>query len=150
MNRTAWPPTDSSDAVSAHARRRDLLAIAVIVAIAPAVMLALPKGPTHVGSITVDNPTPYELHLAVVDPDGSTTPLGIVAPADQSTLAEVVDSGANWTIRASSQGASAPDFDVDGRHAGGAGWVLAIPPSVADDLAAQGVGPVPYLADAGR
>jgi len=145
MTVSSCPPTDSSDDVAARTRRRDMAAIAVIVALTVVIVLALPKPPSHLREITVDNPTPYRLLLSVVSSDGSTTPLGLVEPARQSTLGDLVDSGANWRVWTSTQGVAAGNFDIDGRDAHDPDWVLVVPSQVADDLAAQGATPEPYL-----
>lgn len=122
------------------------VALVLVVAAAAAVLtLAVTREPTRVARVTVENPTPWELHAVLGDgSDGGWTPLPVLRPRTRTEVPDVIDPGARWVLRITGPGGATTGRVVAlRRDLQAAGWELALPASVAADLRRQGVPTTP-------
>jgi hypothetical protein len=122
-------------------RRAHLGSVAGIVAVALsfallARMLTLPPSVHH---LRIDNPSKFDLSIAVTsgDHDGWMS-VGSARRNATTGFDDVLDQGDVWIFRFSAQARSAAEVRVTRGEMASAGWQLSIPPQVSDDLRAQG------------
>lgn len=114
--------------------------LAGTVALAAALLLApLLRMPAHVGALTFDNPTGYDITIeSSQGGDDGWTPVGTVRAGSSATFDRVVDQGGRWAFRFSSQGQQGGHLDRTRAELDAADWKVDIPAEVGDTLAANG------------
>lgn len=135
---TAPPPVGS---ISERRRSTDLVAIVVVAFVVAVIGALVTRPPDRLPTLTVANPTPYELHLSSIKGD-ALAPIGIVSPDGSATVTEVADPGEAWEVRVLSQG-RVVTFTTTRSAVEAAGWRLTVPDEVAGELAATGAPPAP-------
>ena len=116
---------------------------------ASAVVLAAMIGVTHVTELpprvdrlTIVNPPPYHVNVAVSDGRGGSQLLvGTVRRDRTAAYEEVIDQGPTWRFRFSYAGVEAGDLVVTRATLQQDGWKLTVPDLVAQRLQAEGLGP---------
>ena len=102
------------------------------------------EGPGVIERVTVDNPTPYQVEVAVAGSDGgSRLTLGPVSSGESHAFASVVDQGDRWVVHVTSARSDAGEFVVRRADLERSKWVITIPNEVASRLAANGASPRP-------
>jgi hypothetical protein len=94
---------------------------------------------SRLDTVTVINPTGYELYVTVSGGEGHTAlPIVVVRPGETREVHDVLDPGQHWRIVLRGQGRDAGVFDVTRADLQAAGWRIEVPASAGDALAAQG------------
>jgi len=146
--RTGTKPETTPERTSSllHTDFVAVLAACVIGALLCAVLI---REPVRIDQMTVNNPTDYELIVqARGGPDQAWMPLVVLAPGATASMDDVIDQGGTWTFRLAGQGEDAGTFDVSRDQLRDAGWRLAIPPTIGDQLRVRGIPPTPQAAPA--
>ncbi len=134
--------TETRTTPSRPARTGGLLAAAVggIAAVALASSSLSPS--PFVERVTIVNPTPYQLNvaLAAVGSSGSLD-LGTAARDNAMEVERVFDPGSRWILRLSYAGTPAGEVAVSRSDLADAGWLVEVPPAVGDRLRAEGFAP---------
>jgi hypothetical protein len=134
---TAERPIRGASALRARFRPWYLAAIVVVIALV-LVAARLTETPKTVGHLVVQNPTKFDLSVAVSGGDASGwMAVGAVRRGSTTTFRDVVDQGDTWTFRFSAQGKDS-DLEVSREDLARAGWKLEVPTSVSDALRAKG------------
>ena len=110
------------------------------VALVGAFFLApLLRVPGHVDGVSFENPTGYDITIEASDGrDGAWTPVGTVDAGETTSFDRVYDQGGERVFRFSSQGRDAGELARTRAQLEDADWQVAIPPSVASALQADG------------
>lgn len=96
-------------------------------------------GPGVIEQVTVDNPTPYQVEVAVSGSDGgSQLALGPVAAGEHHAFASVVGQGDRWVVHVTSARSDGGEFVLSRAELERTKWVITIPADVASRLAANG------------
>jgi hypothetical protein len=99
-------------------------------------------GPGVIEQVTVDNPTPYQVEVAVSGSQGgSQLALGPVSSGEHHAFASVVDQGDRWVVHVRSARSDGGEFVVRRADLERSKWVITIPNEVASRLAANGASP---------
>jgi hypothetical protein len=102
--------------------------------------------PARVNTVTIDNPTSYDVRVEASDGNGSGwTALGTARQQCASTIELPIDQGGTWVFRMSAQGAPTEEVAVDRSALEGTGWRFEITPTVGDAWKAAGVPQPPRL-----
>jgi hypothetical protein len=141
MARTMTGPSRSVTR-SEHVR---IVAAGVVMLIAAHLLSTLLlSSPSHVGQVTLDNQTGYDVR---VDLGGfgsdSLVGLGTVTQHCQQTFHEVLDPGTTWTFVVGAQGQRGGAVTVTRAELEAAGWRVTIPAEIGNTLAAAGAPPTP-------
>ncbi len=97
------------------------------------------EGPGVIERVTVDNPTPYQVEVAVAGSEGgSRLGLGPVAAGERHAFASVVDQGDRWIVHVTSARSDGGQFVLRRADLQRGKWVITIPEEVASRLAANG------------
>ena len=100
------------------------------------------EGPGVIERVTVDNPTPYQVEVAVAGSEGgSRLALGAVAAGERHAFASVVAQGDQWVVHVTSARSDGGEFVVRRADLERSNWVITIPGEVAARLAANGASP---------
>ena len=100
------------------------------------------EGPGVIERVTVDNPTPYQVEIAVAgSAGGSGIALGPVSSGERHAFASVVDQGDRWVVHVTSARSDAGEFVVRRTDLERSNWVITIPNEIASRLAASGASP---------
>jgi hypothetical protein len=100
------------------------------------------EGPGVIERVTVDNPTPYQVEVAVAGSEGgSRLALGPVAAGEHHAFASVVAQGDRWVVHVTSARSDGGEFVVRRADLERSKWVITIPSEVAARLAANGASP---------
>jgi hypothetical protein len=132
-----------------HPMRRVVASVWFDLAVATATscLLALAVGlfalPATVDELSFENPTPYDVSIAVSRPgDDGWQPVLTVGHGRTGSTGDVVDQGDVWRFRFRGQGRPAGDLTITRAELEHAGWHVTLPDSVGERLAAQGA-PLP-------
>ena len=144
------PPVEVRPPASRPTRRSERAArVGLVVAIAAAAMLGLWimvavvfRDPAFVERVRVDNPTGYDINVVVTDAR-STLPLGVAGQRCTTQFQDVLDPGATWIIRFSTQGRDGGEVSVSRAELEQHGWTLRVPDEVIERLTASGAPPAP-------
>jgi hypothetical protein len=120
----------------------------LIIAASAAWLLVFPTGlldmPFTIDRLTVDNPTVYDISLAVSDADGeSWLPVLIVDRESTAWTTNVIDQGDIWRFRVRSQGRAGGELTIPRAELEAAGFRLTLPSEVGERLARYGAPPSP-------
>jgi hypothetical protein len=114
-----------------------LLGLAVILGVSRAL-----EGPGRVDRVTIDNPTPYAVEIAVAESDGGgRLTLGPVSPSGRHMFEAVVDQGDRWVVHVTSARSDGGDVVVSRATLERDGWVIRIPEQVGTKLGNDGATP---------
>lgn len=130
-------PAARTASVPTSRRFPDWLAVVVAAAVAVLVVGLLAREPERVESISITNPTAYQLTVDVVRP-GSDSELRLgTVPRDQTvSFRQVIDHGDQWVVRLSYAGQEGGEVQVD-RASLEAGWT--VPDEIDEALRAAGL-----------
>jgi hypothetical protein len=130
-------PAARTASVPTSRRFPDWLAVVVAAAVAVLVVGLLAREPERVESISITNPTAYQLTVDVVRP-GSDSELRLgTVPRDQTvSFRQVIDHGEQWLVRLSYAGQDGGEVEVD-RASLEAGWT--VPDEIDEALRAAGL-----------
>jgi len=111
--------------------RQLILAIAVgaCVLVLLLVIIAghLLSAPQKVGSLTVQNPTAYDVDVtASSTPTGAVTDVGVVGAGATLSFADVADEGGNWYFHLRAQGVDLGTIHLTRAQLAGDGWRLTL------------------------
>ncbi len=96
--------------------------------------------PAKAPPLTIDNPTPYTMFIEASNgSDGGWAPIAIVHARHTDTETELIDEGANWNLRFTSQGVELGGYHVTRAELAADHWRYTIPTDVATRLEAKGV-----------
>ncbi|HEV3134674.1 MAG TPA: hypothetical protein VG348_08215 [Acidimicrobiia bacterium] len=96
------------------------------------------EGPGVIERVTVDNPTPYQVEIAVAGTaGGSGLVLGPVSSGERHVFASVFDQGDRWVLHVTSARSDAGEFVVRRADLERSNWVITIPNEIASRLAAS-------------
>ncbi|MFZ6003033.1 MAG: hypothetical protein ACOYXM_03800 [Actinomycetota bacterium] len=111
-----------------------LAGIVVIIAAA-----RLMQEPTFIREITVQNPTRYDIGIAVTseDRDGWMS-VGTARRGETSSFEEIYDQGDVWIFRFRAQGVEGGELRLTRTQLEHANWRVEIPESVGDELQSRG------------
>jgi hypothetical protein len=122
---------------------QDVVAIVVAAALALAITLWVVDSPTRV-TLTVVNPTDYELTIAIAKPgEHSWLPLTVIDPGQERLLTGTIDQGPEWLFRFSAQARDGGEVAVTRDELGAADWRFEVPPEVVERLESAGATPPP-------
>jgi hypothetical protein len=97
------------------------------------------EGPGVIERVRIDNPTPYQVEVAVAGREGgSRLALGPVAAGERHAFASVVDQGDRWAVHVTSARSDGGEFVLRRADLERSNWVITIPDDVASRLAAKG------------
>lgn len=97
------------------------------------------EGPQFIDSLEVENPTVYDIGIAVSDGNQDQwTPIGRARRGRTTTFRSLIDQGSTWTFRFSSQGRQAGVLTVDREQLERTDWQIVIPDDVAEALEVSG------------
>ena len=100
--------------------------------------------PPMVPPLTVDNPTPYTVFIEARDgPHDGWAPIAIVHARHTDTETQLVDEGANWDLRFTSQGVVLDGYHVTRAQLAADHWHYTVPSDVTRRLEARGITPSP-------
>ena len=100
------------------------------------------EGPGVIEQVTVDNPTPFQVEVAVAGTEGGARlTLGPVAAGERHAFASVVDQGDRWVVHVTSARSDGGEFVLRRADLERSKWVITIPSEVASRLAANGASP---------
>ena len=108
-----------------------IIGIGVIALLA---MLFVRAAPVHDRTVTVTNPTVYELGVEVSGPDSGWVPIGTVDREATLTVNHVYDEGATWRIRFSGQGVDGGSMQMSRTDLESNGWQVTVPDAVNNQL----------------
>jgi len=100
--------------------------------------------PTHVDVVRIDNPTEYDINVAVrpIDSPGQLL-VGRAVQRCTTPFHLVVDQGSTWVFRFGAQGRDGGEVAVDRAQLERDGWTLQVPQEVIDTLRDSGAPPPP-------
>ncbi len=121
----------------------DVLAIVVSGVVALIIAVVLVDNPPRV-SITVVNPTEYELTIAIASPDHTGwLPLVVIEPGQERLLDGTIDQGREWLFRFSGQGRDGGEIAMTRDELRNDDWRFEVPQEVVDQLQKAGATPPP-------
>jgi hypothetical protein len=98
--------------------------------------------PNAIEHVTIDNPTPYHVEVAVAGSHaGSRLPLGPVSAGEHHTFASVVDQGDQWVVHVTSARSDGGEFVMRRSDLQRGKWVITIPNEVGSRLATNAAPP---------
>ncbi len=107
------------------------IVVAALVALGASALLI--HDPSRVKTITIDNPTSYDVRVEASNGSGTEwTALGTAGQQCAATIELPTDQGGTWTFRMTAQGAPTEEVAVNRADLERAGWHFAIPQAVAD------------------
>jgi hypothetical protein len=121
----------------------DSVAIAVSAVVALWFGFAFLRAPATVDTITITNPTDYDIGIEVRGSDGGWMPMRTAHRDSTTTTRSIIDQGHTWTFRFSAQGHRAGEMDITRDALKAAGWVIEIPASTEETLREAGTSPPP-------
>jgi hypothetical protein len=119
--------------------RPDFVAIGLAVVAVMVIGLVILQEPARVGSLTLSNPSQYDVVVDVTSKDrASWLPLAVVDVGTTREYQEVLDQGDTWVFRFRAQGADGGETAVSRKDLVAAGWKYTIPNDVIQRLQAAG------------
>jgi hypothetical protein len=124
--------------------RRPLIVLVVVGLLVAAVLAPRLRLPETVPPLTIDNPTAYDVLVEASSPqDPGWEPVAIAEAHHSTTQPGVVDEGATWNLRFTSQGIVLTGYQVTRQQLADHHWSYTLPADVASRLATQGAPPSP-------
>ena len=108
---------------------------AVVAVVVASWLIGMPR---RVDSITLSNPTAYQLHVSVGTPGGDVTPIATLSPGQTREVRDVVDVGDVWVLHIKGQGRVAGDVTINRVDLEAHRWSLDLPSSLETSLREQG------------
>jgi hypothetical protein len=137
---TPAPPQEASTRLG-----RNVAAVVVGGLVALALIFAGTQalgGPGVIERVTINNPTPYQVEIAVAGGEGgSRLTLGPVSSGESHAFASVVDQGDRWVVHVTSARSDGGEFVVRRADLERTKWVITIPNEVASRLSTGGASP---------
>ena len=121
----------------------DLVPVGLSALIATAVAFAFLQSPATVDSVSVSNPSDYNISVQVRGVDGGWMPLTTVPEHQTKATRDVIDQGDSWTFRFAAQGRSGGQVRIDRTALEAAGWTIQMPDHVIEQLVERGALPPP-------
>jgi hypothetical protein len=135
--RTWGPPSRAG--LSEH---RPFVVLIVIGLLAVALLAPRLGLPAKVPPLTIDNPTSYPVFVEASGPAAREwTPVAVVQPHHSEVETEVVDEGAVWNLRFTSQGVVLAGYQVSRGQLAADHWTYTVPADVSVRLQASGAPP---------
>jgi hypothetical protein len=100
-------------------------------------LIAMPTGPDKVGRLTIDNPSVYDVQVAL-EHNGSELAVGTVEQQTTVNFSDVIDQGGTWTFVFRAQGHDAGQIEVNRSDLSSHDWRLTIPSSASTRLQNEG------------
>ncbi|MGH9212427.1 MAG: hypothetical protein ACRD2C_17375 [Acidimicrobiales bacterium] len=126
--------------------RTDVFGLAmtgVVYAVVMALLIPALRQPDDVDQVTVDNPHPWDVNVAVTDGErDGWLGIGVLEPGTEQSFASVLDQGEQWIFRFSYGGEQA-EAQLSGAQLARDGWQVTVPDELADNLRAAGVPEAP-------
>jgi hypothetical protein len=99
---------------------------AIVVAIVGA--FAIPRPPSTVASLTITNPSAYDVMVEVGNPrSGQWMSLGVIDSGATAVFTRVLDEGDEWGLRYRAQGVDGGEHDVARTDLDKARWHISVP-----------------------
>lgn len=121
----------------------DMFAFALAALVAVGFGNVFLRDPPRVDSVSLHNPTGYDIAVQVSGEDSGWLPLSTARRHDTKTVEGVIDQGDTWTFRFRAQGRPGGEIRLDRDQLEATGWVVEIPPAVEDHLRDAGAPPPP-------
>ncbi len=138
------PPAHGPSAAQLRALRAGRVVAVVALGLATLLLMTVFvfDDPSFVPRVELDNPSEYDINVAVApSTDGATMPLGVALQHCVTPYHAVIDQGATWVVRFSAQGHDAGFVTVARADLVRDGWRLRVPDDVAARLRANVTAP---------
>jgi hypothetical protein len=112
----------------------DIVSVATAGAVAVGVGFALLRSPETIDTVSVTNPTGYDIGVEVRGAEGGWMPMSTAQPNTTTVVKDVIDQGSSWTIRFTAQGQQAGQLELRRQALEAAGWEIEIPASTEEFL----------------
>src|SRR5262249_37757469 len=96
------------------------------------------EAPVHERSLTITNPSVYEMGVEVAGSDSGWLPIATVDRESTMTVDKVFDEGDSWHIRFAGQGREGGTIVLSRADLQNAGWHVTAPDDIANNLASTG------------
>jgi hypothetical protein len=121
----------------------DIVAVAAAGAVAVGVGFAFLRSPDTIDTISVTNPTDYDIRVEVRGAEGGWMPMSTAQRDTTTVVDDVIDQGPAWTIRFTAQGQQAGQLEIRRPALEAAGWEIEVPASTEEVLRDAGAAPPP-------
>src|SRR5687767_8111307 len=93
--------------------RSDIVPVVAAAATAAWVAFAFLQPPATINTISITNPTDYDIAVQVRGTEGGWTPMSTAHRNSTTTVADVIDQGHTWTFRLRAQGQPAGELHIE-------------------------------------
>ena len=121
----------------------DIVSVAAAGAVGVGVAFAFLGSPATVDTISITNPTDYDIGVEVRGAEGGWMPLSTAHRSTTTVVSDVIDQGPTWTIRFTAQGQQAGQLEFRRQALEAAGWEIEIPARTEEVLRDAGAAPPP-------
>lgn len=126
-------------------RKRRLLVLGLVAASAVVALggAAVPRGQRFVDRVSIVNASEYDIRVEVSGDGKAWMNLMTADRSSTTAVSDILDQGDVWLFRFAAQGRAGGDLGVPRSDLEQSGWVLEIPPEVAERLRRLGAPPTP-------
>jgi hypothetical protein len=121
----------------------DIVSVAAAGAVAVGVAFAFLRSPEMIDTISVANPTDYDIGVEVRGAEGGWLPMSTAQRNTTTVVSDLIDQGPTWTIRFTAQGQEAGKLEIRREALEAAGWEIEVPASTEEVLRDAGAAPPP-------